>query len=177
MKHTLKLLFIVTVCPTLLLAQGRRGGMGRAGRGGGAMGAGRGGPVQMDEREALDLVALLLNLTDPQKQQLQTIFDAAEKIALPAATQLQASSDSLFEAVKAGKTDDEIRSIAAQQGSLRTQILTLQAQTFSKLWGILNADQKAEANSFVYDAIGDFLSYAPPPPPAAPLPAAAPVSP
>ena len=178
MTRPLKLLFIVALCPTLAFAQGRRGGTGGAGRGGAmAGGRGRGAPVQMDERETLDLLTLLLNLTDQQKQQLQTIFDAAANMAAPAATQLQVSKDSLFDAVKAGKSDDEIRSIAARQGSLSTQILTLQAQTFSKLWGILSADQRAQIDSFIYDVIGDFLSNATPPAPAAILPGAAPASP
>ena len=54
MKRLALFLIIVTLCLAASLAQGRRGGFG-AGRA-------RGGPVHMDERTALDVLAVLLYL-------------------------------------------------------------------------------------------------------------------
>jgi len=157
MRGVVKLLLISALCPAVVCAQGRRGGGGGFGRGG------RGTPAAMDERVVLNLVAVLLNLSDMQRQQVQTIFDAADKTAAPIANQLVSSKDSLFDAVRAGKSDSEIKTMAAQQESLRTQILTLQAQTFAKLWALLTNDQKTQVDSFIYDDIGQFLSNATPP--------------
>jgi LTXXQ motif family protein len=152
MKQLAKLLIIVTLFPALSFAQGRRGGFG-AGRA-------RGGPFQMDERTALNLFSALLNLNDAQQQQLQTAFDAAVKTAAPIATRMESNKDALFEAVKSGKTDDQIKALATQQGSLTSQMLALQAQTFSKMWALLTSDQKSQVDASMYDDIGEFLANA-----------------
>lgn len=165
MRGVAKLLLMVALCLAVVCAQGRRGGSG-GGIGGGAFGGGgrgRGASPVMDERTVLNLVAALLNLSDMQRQQVQTIFDAADRTAAPIAAQMESSKDALFDAVKMGKSDDEIKTLAAQQESLRTQILTLQAQTFAKMWALLTNDQKAQVDSFIYGEIGQFLSNATPP--------------
>ena len=139
MKRLVKFLIILTLCSAVSLAQGRRGGA----RGGG----GRGGPVEMDERTALLLLSTLLSLSDSQRQQLTTVFDAAAQTAAPIATQLEAGKGALFEAVKSGKSDDQIKNLAEQEGSLTSQMLALQAQTFSKMWALLDSDQKSKVDA------------------------------
>jgi len=164
MKRLAKLLIILTLCSAVSLAQGRRGGA----RGGGARGGGRSGPVQMDERTALVLISALLSLSDSQRQQLTTIFDAAAQTAAPIATQMEAGKGALFEAVKSGKSDDQIKTLAEQQGSLTSRMLALQAQTFSKMWALLESDQKSKVDASIYGYIEDFLSSAGQPAPPAP---------
>jgi len=156
MKRLAKFLIILTLCSAVSLAQGRRGGA----RGGGGQGGGRGGPVQMDERTALLLLSALLSLSDPQRQQLTTVFDAAVQTAASIATQLEAGKGALFEAVKSGKGDDQIKNLADQEGSLTSRMLALQAQTFSKLWALLNNDQKSKVDASMYGYIEGFLSNA-----------------
>lgn len=148
MNSVAKLLVIVMLFPALVCAQGRGSGAG----------VGRSVPAKGDEGTVLNLVTILLNLTDAQRQQIQTIFDAAGKTAAPIMAQIESSKDSLFDAVKMGKNDEEIKTIAAQQGLLRTQILKLQAETFAKMLTLLTTDQKAQADTFIYDEIGQFLS-------------------
>lgn len=138
MNRLATLFIILTLCPTVSLAQGRRGG-----RRGGA----RGGAVQMDERTALLVLSALLNLSDSQQQQLGAVFDAAVKTAAPIATQMEAGKEALFEAVKSGKSDDQIKNLAEQEGSFTSRMLALQAQTFSKMWTLLNRDQKSEVDA------------------------------
>jgi len=147
------LLAIAVLCPTLSFAQGRRG------TGGGRV-RGTGAPVQMDERTVLDLFSAILNLSDSQQQQLHAAFDAAVKTAAPISTQMENSNEAIFEAVKAGKSDDQVKTLAQQQASLSSQMLTLQAQTFSKTWAVLSSDQKARFDDLMYDDIGQFLSNA-----------------
>jgi preprotein translocase subunit SecG len=176
MRRAARLWIIIALCPGVLCAQGRRGGGGFGGGAGAGRGA-RGAAVVMDERTVLNLVTALLNLSDMQRQQVQTIFDAANKAAGPIATQMESSKDALFDAVKSGKSDDEIKTLAAQQGLVRTQILTLQAETSSKMLALLTSDQKAQVDDFIYDDIGQFLANAPPPLPSLPQATAAPTSP
>ena len=123
-------------------------------------------PVQMDERTALNLFSALLNLNDSQQQQLHTAFDAAVKTAAPIATQMESNKDALFEAVKSGKSDDQINTLAEQQASLTSQMLALQAQTFSKMWALLTSDQKPQVDASMYGDIGEFLANTKQPPPA-----------
>jgi hypothetical protein len=78
----------------------------------------------------------------------------------PLATQMETGRESLFEAVKSGKSDDQIKSLAEQQGSLASRMLALQAQTFSKMWTLLTSDQRSEVDDTMYDDIGEFLSNA-----------------
>jgi Spy/CpxP family protein refolding chaperone len=114
----------------------------------------------MDERTALLLLSALLSLSDPQRQQLTTVFDAAAQTAAPIATQLEAGKAALFEAVKSGKSDEQIKNLADQEGSLRSRMLALQAQTFSKLWTLLTSDQKSKVDASMYGYIEGFLSTA-----------------
>ncbi len=154
-----RFLVLALLLPTACIAQGRRGG-----RGGGARGS-----IHMNEGTVILLLSALLSLNDMQQQQLRTAFDAAVKTATPIATQLETNKDAIFDAVKFGKSDDQIKSLAMQQGSLTSQMLSLQAQTFQKMWGLLTSDQKAEVDASMYDDIGEFLSDAREP---APTPAA-----
>jgi Spy/CpxP family protein refolding chaperone len=154
-KRLVVLLLFVTMCPVASFAQGRRGGFGG---GGGARG--RGGPVVMDERTVLNLFAAILTLNDAQQQQLRAAFDAAVMAAAPVATQLASSKEAVIDAVKAGKSDDQVKVLSGQEGSLSAQMLALQAQTFSKMWAILNMDQKSRVDDLMYDDIGQFLTNA-----------------
>jgi|SRR6516165_2081116 len=155
MKRLAMFLIIVTLCPATPFARGRRGGFGG--------GRARGGPVHMDERLALDLLAVLLNLSDAQQQQLHTIFAAAVQAATPIATQMASNKEAVVEAVKAGKSDDQVKTLARQQASLSSQMLTLQAQTFAKMWAILRSDQKSHVDTSMYDDIGALLANTKPP--------------
>ena len=151
MKRLATLLMIVMLSPSVSLAQGRHGGM---------RGGARGGAVLMDDRTALLILSALLSLTDSQQQQLGTAFDAAVKTAAPLVAQMETGKEALFEAVKSGKSDDQIKSLAEQQGSLESRMLALQAQTFSKMWALLTSDQRSEVDASMYDDIGEFLSDA-----------------
>src|SRR5580700_9646773 len=108
------LLGVAVLCPTLSFAQGRRGTAGGRARGTGA-------PVQMDERTVLDLFSAILNLSDSQQQQLHAAFDAAVKTAAPISTQMENNNVAIFEAVKAGKSDDQVETLVEQQASLSSQ--------------------------------------------------------
>jgi Spy/CpxP family protein refolding chaperone len=141
-------------------AQGRRGGA----RGGGG---GRGAAISMDEQGTLLLLTALLDLTDAQRQQVRAVFDAAVEATRPLAAQATARADAIFQAVKSASSDDQIRQLVEQHGALTSQILAVQAQTFSKVWNLLTDVQKAKFDASMYADIGTFLSH----PTTAPSPA------
>jgi Spy/CpxP family protein refolding chaperone len=114
----------------------------------------------MDERSVILLFTALLDLTDSQRAQMTTIFDAAVAAAAPAATQLDENKDALYQAAKSGKTDDQIKSMAEQEASLTSKLLTLQVQTFSKMLKLLNPDQQSKVDASMYAHIGDFITSA-----------------
>ena len=106
-----------------------------------------------NEGSALMLLSTVLKLTDSQQEQLRGDFDAAVKTAIPIMTQMQDDRLAVFGAVRSGKTEDEIKKLAEQEGNLTSRMLMLQAQTFAKLWSILNVEQKSEVDDFVYGNI------------------------
>jgi Spy/CpxP family protein refolding chaperone len=153
MKRLAIALVVVTLIPATAFAQRRQGG-----RTGTRTRSGRAAGVIWDERSTLLLFGALLNLTDAQDTQLTTVFDAAAKDAAPLATAAAAGKNALFEAVKAGQSDDQLQRLAQQQGALAIKLQALQARTFAKMWALLTADQKAKVDDSIYAHIGEFLA-------------------
>jgi hypothetical protein len=114
----------------------------------------------MDEPTVVLFFTALLDLSDGQHDQLKAILDDAIKTATPIGAQLAAGSGALFEAARAGKSDEEMQTIAAQQGSLRTQMLALQAHAFSKFLKILKSEQKAKVTDEMFEEFGGVLAGA-----------------
>lgn len=112
---------------------------------------------QANEQSALELITLVLKLTDSQQGQLHAVFDAALKEATPVADQMEHTKNALFAAVLSGKSEEEIRHLADQQGQLTSRMLLLQAQTFAQLWTLLDSRQKGMVDDFVYSNIRLFL--------------------
>jgi hypothetical protein len=116
---------------------------------------------QANEQSALELVTLVLKLNDSQQEQLHAAFNAALKEATPIADEMEHAKNALFAAARSGKSEEEIRRLADEQGQLTSRMLFLQAQTFAKLWALLDSQQKALADDFVYSNIRLFLPSGP----------------
>jgi len=113
---------------------------------------------QANEQSALELITLVLKLNDPQQEQLHAAFDAALKEATPMIEEMNHNKNELFAAVRSGKSGEEVRHLADEQGGLTSRMLLLQAQTFGKLWALLDSRQKGLADDFVYSNIRLFLT-------------------
>lgn len=173
MKSLAFVLSIVMTLPAASFAQrvrGMGGGM-RDGRGGGRMRAG------MDEQTALLLFSALLTLTDTQQQQLGAVFDAAVKTAAPLNTQIENGNNALFQAIKSGQTEDQTKTLSDKESSFRSQLLSLQTETFSKMCALLTADQKGRVDDSMFTNIGEFLANAREPLPETALPSVSPAVP
>ena len=97
----------------------------------------------------LDYLAGYLSLTDEQKAQAKTIFDAAAAATETARGQLDGAHTALQTAVKANAIDAEIERLAAAIGVIQGQVTGIQAKAQAKFYALLTADQKAK-----YDARG-----------------------
>lgn len=158
LKRAAQFAIVLALCPALSSAQGSHD----------VTAGGRGGsnttkviPMQANEASALQLLTFVLHLSDSQQEQLREAFDAALQTATPIAAKMQQGRSSLFEAVRSGKSEDQIRGLAQQEGTLVSQVLLLQAQTFAKLWASLDTDQKSRVDDFVYGNIRLVLPTSP----------------
>lgn len=150
MKRLALALIVVTLMSVPMLAQ--------RGQGGARTRGGRAAAVVWNGRSTLLLFRALLELTDEQSQQLTAVFNVAAEAAVPIASALDAEENALFEAVKAGRSDDELERLAERRGALTIQLQALQARTFARMWALLNADQRAKVDESTYAHIGTFLA-------------------
>lgn len=130
MSKTKKLFAVVltgTLAATLALAQ-----MGRPH-------PGAGGHFQQ-------FIATALDLTDAQKAQAKTIFDAARTQAQPLTQQLKQGHQNMAAAVKANDAA-QIQSLATAQGALMGQLAAIHGKAMAQFYQILTPDQKAKADA------------------------------
>ncbi|MEZ5355873.1 MAG: Spy/CpxP family protein refolding chaperone [Bryobacteraceae bacterium] len=114
-----------------------------------AMAQGPGGP-RGGRGNRLDFLAGYLALTDAQKTQAQSIFDAASTASETARGQSEAARTALEAAVKANQSDAEIDRLAAAIGVIHGQVTAIQAKAQAKFYALLTAEQKTK-----YDALHD----------------------
>jgi hypothetical protein len=146
MKRLITLFSITLLCAGVSFAQ-------RGGRGGGGRSAAR----SMNEDQVVQTFTLLLQLKDAERNALQSIIDAALPDAMALRKEIEAGKDALYDAAKAGKTDEEIDKVANAQAELAFRMKALETRTFAKFWRGLTSDQQAKADSFFYDQIALFL--------------------
>ena len=98
----------------------------------------------------LDYLAGYLSLTDSQKAQAKTIFDAAAAASETARGQFTAAQEALTAGVKANRTDAELDRLAAAVGLIQGQMAAINAKAGAKFYALLTAEQKTK-----YDALGN----------------------
>ena len=98
----------------------------------------------------VDFLAGYLSLTDAQKQQAQTIFNAAETASETARGQHQSAREALQTAIKANGSETELDRLAAAVGTIEGQLLAINAKASAKFYALLTAEQKAK-----YDELGN----------------------
>lgn len=98
----------------------------------------------------IDYLAGYLGLTESQKTQATTIFDAAKSASETARGQMTSARSALATAVKANAADNELDRLAAAIGVIEGQLAGIQAKANAKFYALLTAEQKAK-----YDAMGN----------------------
>jgi len=112
-------------------------------------GFGRGhGGTQVDPQQMasvrVDRMATLLSLTDSQKQQATSIFDASYKATEGQRTLLTQAQQALMAAAKAGQPASDIDKLAANVGSLIAGIRATGVKAFAAFWQILTPEQRTK---------------------------------
>jgi Spy/CpxP family protein refolding chaperone len=176
----LAVVVIVALAAAPAWAQGRRGGggggMGGQGRGG-ATGGGRSGAAAvsppLDEDTLLLLLSTFLKLDEAQNQRAKTLMDGAVVTAVPLVEKIAENKNALFDAATGGKSASDIKSLAAEGGSLMSEMFALQTQTVAGIAALLTPEQKPKLDSTVYGEVVRCLTNArpPSPPPQSLLPA------
>lgn len=94
--------------------------------------------------DSLDYLAGYLTLTDAQKTQAKTIFDAAQTAGESARGSLTAAEEALRTAVKANRADSELDRLAAAIGVIQGQMAGIRAKADAKFYALLTAEQKTK---------------------------------
>lgn len=144
MKTTLTIMILSLAALLPLHAQGHGFGAPMGVRGGGP--GGPGGPGGAQGAGRLDFLAGYLGLTEAQKTQAQTIFDAARAANETAMGQMEAAQESLQAAIKANNTA-QITTLATQIGGLHGTMLGNRAKADAAFYAILTADQRAKLDA------------------------------
>jgi Spy/CpxP family protein refolding chaperone len=97
----------------------------------------------------LDFLAGYLSLTDAQKTQAKTIFDAADTAVTTARGALTAADDALEAAIKANQSDANLDRLAAAVGVIHGQIAAINAKAAAKFYALLTTEQKAKYDTFL----------------------------
>ena len=151
---------LVVAATVFALAQGHPG-----------MGQGekmRGGPEEMVEH-----IARELNLTDAQKEQVKAAFEAQRITEEERHAKLDELRKQIDAATANGQFDEAVvRPLANQQAQLQAESMIDHLRMHSKLYSLLNAEQKAKADQMMKmhggpgHGPGGPGHHGPPPPPA-----------
>lgn len=110
-----------------------------------APGLGRGDRASFVQERGEKLKAFLavyLDLTASQKDQAEAIFESTRKANEPVMDQLRQIRETAKAAVKSGKTEAELRQIAAGAGPLVAQAAANHLVAMSKFYNLLTLNQK-----------------------------------
>lgn len=107
----------------------------------------------------LAMVATMLDLTDAQKTQAQTILNNAMQQAKPYAEQVRQGHKDLAAAVKSGATAQQIQAIADAQAPNLAKLIAIRATALSQFYATLNPDQKAKADKLHGMFMGRFGEF------------------
>ncbi len=125
----MKLLAVVMVSTGLMWAQGPGPGPGPAG-------------PRPPRSQPLEYLTLVLNLTDAQKEQARSTFDAAAETSRPLMEQLGPARQALHNAPKESRTDSQIDALAATVGSLEGQLAAIQTKAQVRFYNLLTTEQR-----------------------------------
>jgi Spy/CpxP family protein refolding chaperone len=92
------------------------------------------------------LMAAALSLSDAQKSQMQSIFQAARQSAQPIRHQLKQTRQSLQAAVKAGDSN-QIQQLSATEGNELGQLAAIRASSTANMFKILTPDQQQKLST------------------------------
>jgi len=126
----------------------------------------QGGPMTISAGGPNRLAALtnMLALTANQQEQAKAILDDEEAVSKPLLEQLKHASESLASAEKTGAPDTEIDQLARNMADIYGDILALDANAQSKIYGQLSAEQKQKVEQLPHPFFAPSAPLLPPGP-------------
>ena len=112
---------------------------------------------QWNRGQRFERMATRLNLTDDQKQQARSIWQAARASSRPLAQQLREGRQAVRDAVKAGKSGADLDQLTASVGNLAGQMATIRTKAFAQFYAMLTPDQRAKADQMADHVRGMFM--------------------
>ena len=95
------------------------------------------------------LIAGYLDLTESQKAEAEAIFKSAHESAEPLVTQLKQGHEALVDAIKTGKSEQELGQLTDQQGALVGKVGGIYATAFARFYATLTPEQREKADELL----------------------------
>ena len=100
--------------------------------------------------EMVDHIALALNLTEAQKAQTKTLFEAGQAAVAPLQQKIGEVRKQLELATANGQFDEaQVRALATQQGQLTAEMIVEHERMKSKIYGLLTPEQRTKADAML----------------------------
>ncbi len=108
------------------------------------------GPMCHGGRHGFGRIAQYLNLTDAQKSQVQTMWQAEKPTMQPLLQQLADNRKAMLAATANGKFDEAaVRTIATQQANVMAQLAVERERLISQVYNqVLTPEQRTKADQF-----------------------------
>jgi Spy/CpxP family protein refolding chaperone len=151
-----RLLLTAALLSTLALAQGGGGMKGGGGGGTNDMGMGGGG-MRTQRPSKFDQIADKLKLSKEQREQAQTIVDAAREEAAELRESLVKARLGIADALVNAKGDDEVKKAQDAYATEVAKMTGLEAKAFGKIYALLKPNQQSKASQ-AWDLMADMFS-------------------
>ncbi len=106
---------------------------------------GRRQPSEQRDARAVDHLKTSLNLDSEQSDKIDAILGDARRAAASLNEELRLQRARLFTAVREGKSEAEVQSLTEAQGRIYARIAANEAWAASRIFGLLTADQRKQA--------------------------------
>lgn len=133
-----KLILIGLLAATAAFGQRGGGGGGRGGRGGGDM------PMSFpSQKNKLEQISEMLQLSKDQKKDVKALMDSSQKEAAPLKDELSKSFARIAAAIQGGK-QDEIDKAIASHSEIDAKMTAIEMKAFAGVYKLLEPDQRSK---------------------------------
>jgi len=149
--------FMLTLALASPLALAQRGGGGGGGGEMGGMGGNDMGMMRPQRQSRFDQFADKLKLNKDQKEQAQSIMDAAREEATPLREQLSKARINIADVLINNKGDEELKKAQDAYSGVVAQMTGVEAKAFQKIYALLKPNQQSKATQG-WDLMADMFS-------------------
>ena len=146
-----RLILAAVLAAGMASAQGKKGGSSQTGD--------MGGMPRVQRVSRYDTIADKLKLSKEQKEQAATIFDAAQEAAGPLNEQIATGRNQITGAIIEGQNNgDGFNKLLSAYTEVLTQMTTVEAAAYGKLYAILKPNQQSKASQVFAEQMGGLFA-------------------